>query len=152
MPTIYKIIRISENPELKNTAAEWFHSKWKVPAEAYQESMSKSLIDGVKIPSWYLCMDGNEIICGAGVIENDFHKRKDLTPNLCALYTEEKYRGQGVAGDLLNFVCEDMKEKGINTLYLITDSINFYERYGWKFLCMVQSDDEEIMRMYIHTC
>lgn len=30
-----------------------------------------------------------------GVIENDFHDRKDLTPNVCAVYTEE-YRCQGV--------------------------------------------------------
>lgn len=85
-----------------------------------------------------------------GVIENDFHDRKDLTPNVCAVYTEE-YRCQGVAGSILNFVCKDMKLKGVDTLYLITDHNNFYERYGWKFLCMVQGDREPNMtRMYIH--
>ena len=42
-----------------------------------------------------------------GVIENDFHDRKDLTPNVCAVYTEE-YRCQGVAGSILIFVCKDM--------------------------------------------
>lgn len=85
-----------------------------------------------------------------GVIENDFHDRKDLTPNVCAVYTEE-YRCQGVAGSILNFVCKDMKLKGVDTLYLITDHNNFYERYGWEFLCMVQGDGEPNMtRMYIH--
>lgn len=85
-----------------------------------------------------------------GVIENDFHDRKDLTPNVCAVYTEE-YRCQGVAGSILNFVCKDMKLKGVDTLYLITDHNNFYERYGWKFLCMGQGDGEPNMtRMYIH--
>ena len=29
-----------------------------------------------------------------GVIENDFHDRKDLTPNVCAVYTEEDCRCQ----------------------------------------------------------
>ncbi|MFQ9067522.1 MAG: hypothetical protein ACLR5O_10045 [Romboutsia timonensis] len=44
-----------------------------------------------------------------------------------------------------------MKLKGVDTLYLITDHNNFYERYGWKFLCMVQGDREPNMtRMYIH--
>lgn len=33
-----------------------------------------------------------------GSIENDFHDRKDLTPNICAVYTEEAYRGRGIAG------------------------------------------------------
>lgn len=33
-----------------------------------------------------------------GSIANDFHDRKDLTPNICAVYTEEAYRGRGIAG------------------------------------------------------
>ena len=86
-----------------------------------------------------------------GVIENDFHHRKDLTPNVSAVYTEEEYRCQGVAGSILNFVCKDMKSKGVDTLYLVTDHKNFYERYEWEFLCMVQEDGEPNMtRMYIH--
>ena len=46
---------------------------------------------------------------------------------------------------------EDMRSKGITPVYLLTDHINFYERYGWEFLCMVQGDGEtELSRMYIH--
>lgn len=52
---------------------------------------------------------------------------------------------------MLGYTCNDMKEKNINTLYLITDHTSFYERYGWEFLCMVQGDGEkELNRMYIH--
>ena len=85
------------------------------------------------------------------MIENDFHDRKDLMPNVCAVYTEEAYRGQGIAGRLLNIVVEDMRSKGISPLYLVTDHTGFYERYGWAFLCMVQGDGEpEMTRMYVH--
>ena len=99
-----------------------------------------------------LLLRGDKIIGGLGVIENDFHNRKDLSPNVCAVYVEDEYRCQGIAGKLLNFVCEDMKSKGIKTLYLVTDHTSFYERYGWEFLCMVQGDgEEEMTRMYIHT-
>ena len=74
-----------------------------------------------------------------------------MTPNVCAVYTEEDKRCNGIAGALLNSVCEDMKKKGIDTLYLITDHTSFYERYGWEFFCMVQGDGEsEKSRMYIH--
>ena len=147
----YKIINICEQPELKDIVAEWFHSKWGIPLEAYKESISASLNGDVTVPSWYICLDDNKIIGGMGVIENDFHDRKDLTPNVCAVYTEEEYRCQGVAGSMLSFVCKDMKSNGIDTLYLVTDHNNFYERYGWEFLCMVQGDGEPNMtRMYIH--
>ena len=86
---------------------------------------------------WYLCLDGKKSVAGMGVIENDFHDRKDLTPNVCAVYTEEDYRGKGIAGALLNMAVEDMRDKGISPVYLVTDLTGFYERYGWEFLCMV---------------
>ena len=121
-----------------------------MPTDAYLECMD-AYVKGETEYDWYLCLDEDNIVRGLGVIENDFHDRKDLTPNVCAVYTEETYRGQGIAGNLLNLVCKDMKEKGIATLYLVTDHTSFYERYGWEFLCMVQGDGEpEMTRMYIH--
>ena len=64
---------------------------------------------------------------------------------------EEEYRCKGIAGHLLDMVVDDMKSKEITPVYLVTDHIGFYERYGWEFLCMVQGDDEPNMtRMYIH--
>ena len=146
-----KIIKIRDNPKLKNKAANWFHEKWGVPVEAYTESMDDCLNSQNPVPQWYIVLDKDEIIAGLGVIENDFHDRKDLTPNICAIFVDERYRSRGITGDMLHFVCKDMKDKGINTLYLITDHISFYERYGWKFLCMVQGDGEcDMSRMYIH--
>ncbi len=146
-----EIIKIREHKELADETAEWFHSKWGVPLGAYKESIEESLKNETSVPQWYIAMDKDRIIGGIGVIENDFHNRKDLAPNVCAVYVEEDYRCKGIAGKLLNFVCDDMKQFGIGTLYLLTDHTSFYERYGWDFLCMVQGDEEpDMARMYIH--
>lgn len=146
----YKCVSLTEVSSIKEKAAEWFHSKWGVPQEAYLECM-ESYLNGETDYGWYLCLDGDKIIAGLGVIENDFHDRKDLAPNVCAVYTEEEYRGKGIAGCLLNMVVEDCRKKGISPIYLVTDHTSFYERYGWEFLCMVQGDGEpEMTRMYIH--
>ena len=145
-----KFITLRDEPELKDAAAEWFNSKWGVPKQAYLDYMTAYLNRETEY-GWYLCLNGDRIIGGLGVIENDFHDRKDLTPNVCAVYTEEAYRGQGIAGQLLNMVAEDMRSKGISPLYLATDNTGFYERYGWEFFCMVQGDGEPGMtRMYVH--
>lgn len=145
-----KYITLRERPELKEAAAAWFQSKWGVPEQAYLDRMTDYLNRETEY-GWYLCLDGEKIIGGLGVIENDFHDRKDLKPNVCAVYTEEAYRKQGIAGQLLNMVVEDMRDKGISPLYLVTNHIGFYERYGWDFFCMVHGDDEpEMTRMYIH--
>ena len=146
----YDYIKLNERPELLQTAAEWFHGKWGVPTQAYLDCMN-AFLEGKTEYGWYLCLDGDRIVGGMGVIENDFHDRKDLAPNVCAVYTEKDCRCKGIAGHLLNMVVEDMRRKGITPLYLITDHTGFYERYGWEFFCMVQGDGEPHMsRMYMH--
>ena len=147
----YTILRLTERPDRKDQAARWFHANWNVPHDAYLESMEHSLQGSGPVPAWYMALEGERIIAGLGVIENDFHNRKDLAPNVCAVYTEPDRRGRGIAGALLRFACADMKRQGIDTLYLITDHQHFYVRYGWEFLCMVQGEGQpEMTRMYIH--
>ena len=147
---MYRYIKLREMPELKASAAEWFHKKWGIPQEAYLECMDDYLNEKTEY-GWYLCLDDDQIVGGLGVIENDFHDRKDLSPNVCAVYTDVNYRKQGIAGNLLNMAVDDLRSKGITPVYLVTDHIGFYERYGWEFLCMVQGDGEpDKTRMYIH--
>lgn len=146
----YQFITLRERPEMKEEAAAWFHGRWGVPKEAYIACMDAYLKRDTEY-GWYFCLDGDRIVAGLGVIENDFHDRKDLTPNVCAVYTDEEYRCQGIAGKLLNWVVEDCRRKEISPIYLVTDHTGFYERYGWEFFCMVQGNDEpEMTRMYIH--
>ncbi len=146
-----EILALRDYPQYKEEAAYWFSQKWGIPAAAYLESMEACLQGRHPVPQWYLVRKDNAIVGGLGVIENDFHDRKDLTPNVCAVYVEEAYRCQGIAGKMLEHVCADMERMGIPTLYLLTDHTSFYERYGWEFFCMAQGDGEETpSRMYVH--
>ena len=143
-------LTLRQCPERMDAAANWFHSKWGVPKEAYLACM-RAYLGGETEYGWYLCLDGERIVGGLGVIENDFHDRKDLSPNVCAVYTEAACRGRGIAGKLLNLAVEDLRARGISPVYLLTDHTGFYERYGWEFFCLAQGDGEEQpSRMYIH--
>ena len=147
---MYRYITLRERPEMTEAVANWFSSKWRVPKEAYLACMNAYLQKETEY-SWYLCLNGDDIVGGLGVIENDFHDRKDLTPNICAVYVEEKHRKQGLAGQLLNMAVEDLRSKGVSPVYLFTDHTDFYERYGWEFYCMALGDGEaQMSRMYIH--
>lgn len=145
------IIKIREHAEFAEEAAEWFHSKWNISKEAYTESIRKCLENMSSVPQWYIDVCDGKIIAGLGVIENDFHNRKDLTPNVCAVYVEKDFRKLGIAGKMLSFACKDMKTLGVDTLYLLTNHTGFYEQYGWEYLCNVQGYGEmQQSRMYIH--
>ena len=144
-----RILPLRDAPERLDEAACWFHDKWGIPLEAYRDSMQDCLSDPARIPQWYLALSsGGDILGGAGLIENDFHPRKDLSPNLCALYVEEAARGQGIAGSLLEFIRRDALALGCSRLYLLTDHEGFYERYGWRYLCGVRGDFGDESRVY----
>lgn len=145
----YDIVNLKIQDDLIEVAAKWFSEKWDVPVEAYLESINDSLMEKTIVPSWYLCLDDKKnIISGCGVIENDFHDRKDLSPNLCALYVEKDYRKNKIAENLLNHVKEDMHKMGINKLYLVTDLDGFYEKKGWEYLTDVRDDEGFDMKIY----
>ena len=142
--------KLRDIPEMKDAAAQWFHDMWGVPREAYLECMDAYLAGETEY-GWYVCLDGAKIVGGLGVIDNDFHDRKDLAPNVCAVYVIEEYRCRGIAGRLLDMVVEDQRAHGISPVYLLTDHVGFYERYGWEFFCEAQGEGEpEPSRLYIH--
>ena len=146
----YQYISLRSQPERLEEAAQWFHSKWRVPLEAYLNCMDAYLSGKTEL-GWYLCLYAGSIVGGLGVIENDFHDRPDLTPNICAVYTDEEHRCKGIAGHLLTMAVEDLRANGISPVYLFTDHTGFYERYGWKFFCMAQGDGEDQpSRLYVH--
>ena len=142
--------KLRDIPDMKDATAQWFHDMWGVPKEAYLECMDAYLAAETEY-GWYVCLDGEKIVGGLGVIDNDFHDRKDLAPNVCAVYVIEEYRCRGIAGRLLDMVVEDQRAHGISPVYLLTDHVGFYERYGWEFFCEAQGEGEpEPSRLYIH--
>ena len=101
------------------------------------------------IPQWYLAVtEEGEIAGGMGVIENDFHTRPDLTPNVCAVYVEPAFRGKGLVRRMMENLCRDMAQMGQTDLFLLTDHTRFYEKLGWQFQEMVQENGGDFARCY----
>ena len=101
------------------------------------------------IPQWYLAVtEEGEIAGGMGVIENDFHTRPDLTPNVCAVYVEPAFRGKGLGRRMMENLCRDMAQMGQRDLYLLTDHTSFYEKLGWQFQEMVRENGGDFARCY----
>ena len=50
----YKYTNLAEIPSIKDKAADWFHSKWGVPKEAYLECMDV----GIDAEDYYKIKEG----------------------------------------------------------------------------------------------
>lgn len=151
-PRVPELVKLREHGELAGAAAAWFHARWGVPEQAYAESMEACLKGAESVPQWYLAIEQGRIVGGCGVIENDFHPRHDLRPNLCALYVEPSHRLRGLARALIALALADMKSLGTDAMYLVTDHVSLYEALGWTFLCTTTDNTGAALRLYGRKC
>jgi len=130
-----KIISIRENPAYAERAVDYFSSKWSsVSRIIYEDSINHSINAENPLPQWYLLYDNEEIVGCAGLITNDFISRMDLYPWICALFIEEKYRGNSYGALLLEKTKEDSLKNGFKNVYLCTGHIGYYEKYGFEYI------------------
>lgn len=130
-----KIISVRENPEHKDLVIKYFQSKWKsVWPIIYDDCISHSITSNNPLPQWYLLEKDEEVIGCAGLITNDFISRMDLYPWICAIYIDEKHRGNNYGSLLIDKAKDDAKKAKFKHLYLSTDHIGYYEKLGFEYI------------------
>lgn len=131
-----KIISIKENPEHMKSAIIYIQSKWasEQSLKVYEDCIEHCISSPNPLPQWYLLMDEEKIIGCTGLITNDFISRMDLYPWVCAVFIEEEYRGNNYGSLLLERAKNDAKAGGFSNLYLCTDHIGLYEKYGFNYI------------------
>ena len=144
-----KIISVRENPDYKDRAIEYFQGAWRsVLPVIYEDCISHSIKARNPLPQWYLLEKSNSIIGCAGLITNDFISRGDLYPWVCALFIDEKERGNAYSTLLLDKAKSDAKAFGYKHLYLSTQHQGFYEKFGFHYLGQGYHPWEEESRIY----
>ena len=147
-----KFVCLRDHTQLADSAAAWFSEKWGLDYELYRQSIEQCLKQSTSVPQWYVMLEQDAIIAGAGIIENDFHPQKQITPNLCALFVEAAWRKQGVASLLLQKIRHDCAQLKIPELFLLTEHTEFYERCGWTQLTVILDNENRPMRVYTAPC
>lgn len=115
-------------------AINYIHGIWGNESnfEYYKDAIMNSSFKENSLPRFYLLTKGEEIIGCCGLITNDFISRHDLYPWLSSLYVEEDYRGNAYARLLMAHIIKEAKTLNFERVYLTTNHINYYEKYGWK--------------------
>ena len=144
-----ELVSVREQPEYATAAIAYFQQSWpEILPQMYADAIAHSVNAPQALPQWYLLIEQGQIIACAGLISNDFISRMDLYPWLCALYVTEAHRGQGHARRLIERAKADSAKAGFRTLYLCTDSVGLYERYGFAYLADGYHPWGETSRIY----
>ncbi|MEM6380166.1 MAG: GNAT family N-acetyltransferase [Bacteroidota bacterium] len=144
-----RIISIRENPNYRDIAIAYFQRNWKsVWPIIYEDAIAHAINAKNDLPQWYLLEKEAKIIGCAGLITNDFISRGDLYPWVCALYIEEKERGNAYSVLLLNKAKNDSRKFGFPNLYLSTQHIGLYEKFGFEYIGQGYHPWQEESRIY----
>ena len=147
-PPSMKIFAIRDYPEFLDRAVAYFSSKFSVSRDIYNDCISNSLTTESPLPRWYLMMKENKIIGCYGLITNDFQSRQDLWPWLCSLYVEESERGKRLGSTLLEHCRVEAGKLCYSKVYLATDHVGYYEKYGWHYIGNGYHSNGEESRIY----
>ena len=81
--------------------------------------------------------------------ERDEIQPTELTPWMGFVYTFPAYRGHRYVGLLFEEVERIAREAHVSEVYISTDHIGLYEKYGCSFLCMMNDIHGNPSRVYV---
>jgi len=101
--------------------------------------------NGALVP---MLTDGEKLVSFCTLAPRDEIWPTTLTPWIGFVYTFPEYRGQRNAGIILDY-CECIATvRGTENVYISTDHVGLYEKYGYEFLEMQDTPSGEKARVY----
>lgn len=95
-----------------------------------------------------MLVDEDDLISFCTYAEKDDIKPTTLTPWIGFVYTFPEYRGHRYAGKLFLEIENLAKAENVHEVYISTDHIGLYEKYGYKFYQIMNDKDGEPSRVY----
>ena len=81
----------------------------------------------------YLLMDGENLVSFVTFTGQDAVRDESLTPWIGFVYTVPSYRGHRYAGQVLSHAEEQAANRGYSKIYIATDYVGLYEKYGYSY-------------------
>lgn len=81
----------------------------------------------------YLLTDGDRLAAFATLAQRDCIEDDTLTPWVGFVYTYPQYRGHRFSGRLIEHCADAAREHGCDKLWICTDHVGLYEKYGFVY-------------------
>jgi hypothetical protein len=96
-----------------------------------------------------LLIDGDELISFCTYAQKDDIQPTELTPWMGFVYTFPKHRGHRYVEFLFKAIECLAKEKGISEVYISTNHVGLYEKYGCAYKTEMNDMNGELSRVYV---
>ena len=96
----------------------------------------------------FLMVEEENVVAFCTLTRKDCIDDDSLFPWIGFVFTSQEYRGQRYSGVVMDYACNKAKEQGFDTVYLATDHIGLYEKYGFSYIESRMDVYNEMSRIY----
>ena len=126
--------------ELKNTDEQ---KQWVDKIRECDWSAAKFLADLLEKNTFHTVLgngsllviaDGEKLAAFCTLTQKDCISDDTLFPWIGFVFTVPEYRGNRYSGKLIGYACDKAIEQGFENVYIATDHIGLYEKYGFTYV------------------
>lgn len=145
---------INSDNEIFDKVVEWNYNWWGKKAGKNEEEIRYLFEHSIcqnRLPQTFVALiDGRAVGMYQLSMTDDLFGRPDIYPWLINVYVDEEFRGRQICRGLMQTVPKNVKNAGIEELYLYTSHIGLYEKFGWELVEMVRTFNEKspLERLY----
>lgn len=126
------IVSIKDISEYGNLAVKYIEENWPPVKSYFEDILNESIVTEETLPNTFLMLRGKNIIGFYQLLSQECIVRDDLSPWISCLFIDEKERGKRLSSQLLLHGRSEAGKLGYDKVYLTTDHIQFYEKFGFR--------------------
>lgn len=88
-----------------------------------------------------ILINNNKLIGFISLFPNDYDSLEELTPWYATMYIKKEYRNRGYSKILNDAILKESKKRGFAQIYLKTNLVNYYEKFGAIFIKKLESGE-----------
>lgn len=112
----------------------WGKKKTDEELKTYIKEKVKRILEEDKVISILGLLDNDKLIGFISLFKYDGDEMKNLTPWYATMYVKKEYRNKGYSKILNDAILNEAKKKGFDRIYLKSNLVNYYEKFGAKYI------------------
>ena len=145
-----RVIDYFDSDRQEHWLEEIWRSDWGAGAFLFDLISKGTFFDAVGSKSRVLLLtEGDELISFCTYAEKDDIQPTELSPWMGFVYTFPEHRGHRYVGKLFEEIERIAKAEGISEVFISTNRIGLYEKYGCTFRTVMDDMDGKPSRVYV---
>ena len=145
-----RVIDYFDSDRQEHWLEEIGRSDWGAGAFLFDLISKGTFFDAVGSKSRVLLLtEGDELISFCTYAEKDDIQPTELSPWMGFVYTFPEHRGHRYVGKLFEAIERIAKAEGISEVFISTNRIGLYEKYGCTFRTVMDDMDGKPSRVYV---